>query len=253
MSFLLKDMMLIEANENDIKEQEENLQEIAKQLEEICITQNAAIPKEDFRKVFSKIELALRKLEDATTNKLYLKSNAKIYEFIYKNVKSLKQKYSDFFTNQLIENFAAVEVYFGWKKEIYKASSLIFEIEEIRNKNNELRKAFEIQNAFEKSYKIVAIILQAIEKYSAGAEKEEIERIQHFAENYIADFTPLNTIPVFKKTLNAARAILWEIERQKNQHKNTVESFLGFLKTSPEWVGDDFEECLEYVNEVRRE
>ncbi|MDP5015910.1 MAG: hypothetical protein NWQ43_01125 [Dolichospermum sp.] len=49
-----------------------------------------------------------------------------------------------------------------------------------------------------------------------------------------------------------AQAIL-EIEQQKKQHQNTVESLLDFLKTSPEWVGDDFEECLEYVNQVRRE
>jgi hypothetical protein len=49
-----------------------------------------------------------------------------------------------------------------------------------------------------------------------------------------------------------AQAIL-EIEQQKKQHQNTVESLLDLLKTSPEWAGDDFEECLEYVNQVRRE
>lgn len=38
-----------------------------------------------------------------------------------------------------------------------------------------------------------------------------------------------------------------------NQRENTVESLLNFLQTSPGWVGDDFEECLEYVNEVRRQ
>ncbi|PPJ64358.1 hypothetical protein [Cuspidothrix issatschenkoi] len=49
-----------------------------------------------------------------------------------------------------------------------------------------------------------------------------------------------------------AQAIL-EIEQQKKQHQNTVESLLDFLKTSPAWAGDDFEECLEYVNQVRKE
>ncbi len=49
-----------------------------------------------------------------------------------------------------------------------------------------------------------------------------------------------------------AQAIL-EIEQQKKQHQNTVGSLLDFLKTSPEWAGDDFEECLEYVSQVRRE
>ena len=37
-----------------------------------------------------------------------------------------------------------------------------------------------------------------------------------------------------------AQAIL-EIEQQKKQSQNTVESLLDFLKTSPKWAGDDFE------------
>lgn len=40
---------------------------------------------------------------------------------------------------------------------------------------------------------------------------------------------------------------------ENKQRQNTVESLLNFLQTSPGWVGDDFEECLEYVNEVRRQ
>ena len=80
-----------------------------------------------------------------------------------------------------------------------------------------------------------------------------IEIIEHFAENVIIQITPLNTIAVPRKTLNAAKAILWEIDRYKNQHRNNVESLLDFLKTSPTWTGDDFEECLEYVNQVRKE
>ena len=52
MSFLLEDMILIETNENEIKEQEENLQEIKKQLEEIFRNEHATISKEDFRKSF---------------------------------------------------------------------------------------------------------------------------------------------------------------------------------------------------------
>ncbi|MBD2566464.1 hypothetical protein [Anabaena lutea] len=247
MSFLLEDMMLIETNENEIKEQEENLQEIAKQLEEIFRTENAAIPKEDFRKYFSKIENALRKLEKAKTNKLNSKAKSRIYEEVYKNVKNLKEKYSDFLTNELIEKFAEIEVYFGWKKEIYK---LIFFSEEIVEINKH-----DIKKGSEKLYNIIYTMLQAIEKYTVGATQKEIDIIQHLAENLILyiENKRLNTIPVFRKTLNSAKAILWEIDRQKNQSKNTVESLLDFLKTSPEWVGDDFEECLEYVNEVRRE
>lgn len=97
-------------------------------------------------------------------------------------------------------------------------------------------------------------LISAVEKYSAGATKEELEEIQCFAEHLVREESELlKKISIFRKITNTAKAILWEIDRQKNQHKNTVESLLDFVKTSPGWAGDDFEECLEYVNEVRRE
>ena len=243
MSFLLEDMILIETNENEIKEQEENLQEIKKQLEEIFRNEQATIPKEDFRKPFSKIEIAFKKLENATTNQLSLKDKCKIYEIICKNFKNLQEKYSDFLTDELINDLLEVEAYFGWKKQIYKLKILSEEVREV-NKN-------EINN--KKLYILVSSLLQALEKYSIGATQKEIDAIQYLAEILITEIKLPNSISIFRKILTTAKAILWEIDRYKKQSQNTVESLLDFLKTSPEWAGDDFEECLEYVNQVRRE
>ncbi|BAZ28717.1 hypothetical protein NIES4074_11510 [Cylindrospermum sp. NIES-4074] len=251
MSFLLEDMISIEISENETREQEENLKQIAKQLEEIFLTENSVIPIEVFRKDCSKIAAAIKKLEEAYTKKVNSKAKSRIYEGIYKNIKTIRIKYSDFFTNDLIDKFVEKELYFGWKKEIYKISSLA-EAEDFQEKVIQFNHE-DANKYFEKVYKIVATILQAVEKYSAGATKKELEKIQYFAEHLVEESKLLNKISIFRKITNTAKAILWEIDREKNQHKNTVESLLDFAKTSPGWAGDDFEECLEYVNEVRRE
>ncbi|MDD1416885.1 hypothetical protein MEN41_20375 [Dolichospermum sp. ST_con] len=247
MSFLLEDMILIETNENEIKEQEENLQEIKKQLEEIFRNEHATISKEDFRKSFSKIEIAFKKLEDATTNQLSLKDICKIYEIICKNLKNFQEKYSDFFNNELINNLLEVEAHFGWKKQIYKSKFFSKEMIGFNKNDNDIYKKNE------KLYMVVSSLLEALEKYSIGATQKEIDGIQYLAEILITRIQSPNSISIFRKILTTAKAILWEIDKYKKQSQNTVESLLYFLKTSPKWAGDDFEECLEYVNQVRRE
>jgi hypothetical protein len=32
---------------------------------------------------------------------------------------------------------------------------------------------------------------------------------------------------------------------------STIKSLLNYVETAPSWSGDDFEECLEYINDVR--
>jgi DNA-binding transcriptional regulator YiaG len=245
MSFLLEDMMVIKNTENALKEQEENLLEIKKRLEDIFESKEATISKEDFSKIFSKIEISFEKLENVTTNQGNSKLKYKIYETIYKNVKKIKEKYSDFLTNELINDLWQVEAYFGWEKQIYK---LILFSEDIAEFNHN-----DIQKRMEKLYIAISSILQALENYSISATQQEIDVIQNLAKKLIAEISSSNHISVFKKILTTSKAILWEIEQQRKQPQNTVESLLNFLQTSPGWVGDDFEECLEYVNEVRKQ
>ena len=46
---------------------------------------------------------------------------------------------------------------------------------------------------------------------------------------------------------------LWQLgEPHKQEAKYTIGNLLNWMKTSPPWAGDDFEECLEYVNRVRK-
>ncbi|RCJ40139.1 hypothetical protein A6770_38015 [Nostoc minutum NIES-26] len=49
----------------------------------------------------------------------------------------------------------------------------------------------------------------------------------------------------------AAKATLWELKKLKEEQPN-IQSLLKFIQSSPEWKGDDFEECLDFINEERR-
>jgi hypothetical protein len=51
---------------------------------------------------------------------------------------------------------------------------------------------------------------------------------------------------------NIARGILWQIEDYKKDKKYPVEELLNWLELAPRWAGDDFEECLDYVNQARK-
>ena len=51
---------------------------------------------------------------------------------------------------------------------------------------------------------------------------------------------------------NTARSILWQIDNYEKEKKYSVGDLLNWLETSPGWAGDDFEECLDYVNRTRK-
>ncbi|MCP6760048.1 MAG: hypothetical protein NHB32_15140 [Fischerella sp. CENA71] len=50
---------------------------------------------------------------------------------------------------------------------------------------------------------------------------------------------------------HVAKATLWELQKLKQEQPN-LQSLLNFIQSSPEWKGDDFEECLDFINEERR-
>jgi hypothetical protein len=72
-------------------------------------------------------------------------------------------------------------------------------------------------------------------------------------EENIKEIISQNITPQESEVMLISLASTIKIEKQKKLHQNTVESLLDSLQTSSGWVGDDFEECLEYVNEVRRQ
>ncbi|NEP26124.1 tetratricopeptide repeat protein [Moorena sp. SIO3I6] len=74
----------------------------------------------------------------------------------------------------------------------------------------------------------------------ASALASEQNELPDAAKNYLMDIR------------NTARVILWQIDNYQLSHqKYPVTNLLDWLKTSPTWAGDDFQECLDYVNRVR--
>ncbi|NEP55419.1 MAG: tetratricopeptide repeat protein, partial [Moorea sp. SIO3C2] len=74
----------------------------------------------------------------------------------------------------------------------------------------------------------------------APALESEQHQLPDAAKNYLIDIR------------NTARGILWQLDNYQLSHqKYPVTNLLDWLKTSPTWAGDDFQECLDYVNRVR--
>lgn len=51
---------------------------------------------------------------------------------------------------------------------------------------------------------------------------------------------------------NTARGVLWQLDNYRVEKKHTVGELLNWLDTAHGWAGDDFEECLEYINRTRK-
>ncbi|MFB2935250.1 hypothetical protein ACE1B6_08215 [Aerosakkonemataceae cyanobacterium BLCC-F154] len=70
--------------------------------------------------------------------------------------------------------------------------------------------------------------------------KEDYEKIRHYI--YVSAVTLIWLVEQFEKT----------VETKKEKNRPTIKNILKFLETSEGgWAGDDLEECLEFVNEIR--
>lgn len=78
------------------------------------------------------------------------------------------------------------------------------------------------------------------------------QKLNILKEENLKEIISQNITPQESEAMLISLAYTTKLEKQKKPPQNTVESLLNFLQTSPGWVGDDFEECLEYVNQVRR-
>jgi hypothetical protein len=64
-----------------------------------------------------------------------------------------------------------------------------------------------------------------------------------------------NAIIYFVESVAKAVEDDYELQLYKEAKKladfSTIKSLLNYVETAPSWSGDDFEECLEYINDVR--
>lgn len=104
-------------------------------------------------------------------------------------------------------------------------------------------------------------IAEALEKYIKYFSPQARENARRIANSFLVDptYSPDNYTdqPELKNSMtalkNTARAVLWQIEQYQEKAKHTVGGVFDWLQTSPGWLGDDFDDCLDYVNQVRKE
>lgn len=164
----------------------------------------------------------------------------------------LKTKYSDFLPSGVVRKIEAGGKYVEGLKKLIVAQEYMLQ-------------AFEDKDPVKKDRKLYAGMVklsEVSEQYILYFPEQLIKLIKNIALGVLADPTlqyeqsdisPASDYLTAIK--NTARGVLWQLDNYKKEKKHTVwqanGELLDWLKTAPTWEGDDFEECLEYVNRVR--
>lgn len=119
-----------------------------------------------------------------------------------------------------------------WLQNLY--SSMFYILEMLEDENASLIP----QNALER-IETTSEALSSNKRWREYIKTPQVDENEQNIKNYI------NSIR------HVAKAILWELKKLKEDQPN-VQSLLKFIQSSPEWKGDDFEECLDFINEERR-
>jgi hypothetical protein len=111
---------------------------------------------------------------------------------------------------------------------------------------------------FKNFYAGMIELSEVSEKYIPYFPDHLIETIKNIALSFFAGSTlelleqstiSQEVVDYIAAIKNTARGILWQIDNYKKGKKHPVGELLDWLETAPSWTGDDFEECLEYVNQ----
>ena len=163
--------------------------------------------------------------------------------------KHLKTKYSDFLSNILIKKIEAGEKYVEGIEKLLIAQRYMLQAFDDKD----------LETQASKLYTGMVKLSEVLEQYIPYFPRHLIEIIKNVALGILADpalqpdqlgisQTVVNYLIALK---NTARDVLWQLDNYRKK-KHTVGELLDWLETAPGWAGDDFKECLEYVNEVRK-
>lgn len=162
----------------------------------------------------------------------------------------LKIKYSDFLPSRVVTKLEVEEKYMEGFKKLLIAQMYMLQ-------------AFDEKNLIDQAGKLytgVVKLSEVLEDYISYLPERLIEIIKNIALAFLADPSlqpeqtelPQTAVNYLIALKNTVRGILWQLENYKKEKKYTVGEMLDWLETAPGWTGDDFEECLEYVNRVRK-
>lgn len=216
-------------------------------LERLYESGKAQLPKEKILDDLSKIVEISERIK--STGSLEEKMN--IFFSDYQPLSNqLKTKYSDFLPSRVVRKLEFGERYMeGFKNLLSAHISMIL--------------AFDDQDPVAqigKLYTGMVKVSEVLEQYISYFPEGLIESNRKIALGILADpaFQPaqsgisqavINYLTGLKST---SRGVLWQLDNYKKEKKHTVGELLDWIETAPGWAGDDFEECLEYVNRFRK-
>ena len=164
--------------------------------------------------------------------------------------KQLKTKYSDFLSRRFFKKLEAEEKYLeGLNKLLITQDYMLQACEEQEPVDQagklyggmvKLSEVLEQYIFFFPEWLVEDIKTIALELLAAPAFQPEQPGISQEVVGYLITLK------------HTSRGVLWQIDNYKKEKKHTVGELLNWLETAPSWAGDDFEECLEYVNRTRK-
>lgn len=166
--------------------------------------------------------------------------------------KEMRARYADFLTAELVEKIEGSEACQKASREMLLAQGLM--IHAFHNTEDAAEQAGLLYGGLVK-------ISEALEKYIKYFSPQARENARKTANSFLKDSTynPDNytdqsrTKSYMIALKSTARAVLWQLDRYQEEAKNTVEGILDWIRISPGWSGEDFDDCLDYVNQVRKE
>jgi hypothetical protein len=164
--------------------------------------------------------------------------------------KELRSKYSDFLPTMVIRELEALERYVEGLEELMIAQAYML-------------LGFDDKEPVDQAGKIytgMVKLSEVLEQYIFYFPGRLIEIVKKIPLAILADpgLQPeqpgisQEVVSYLTALKNTSRGVLWQIDNYKKEKKYTVGELLNWLETAPGWVGDDFEECLEYVNRTRK-
>lgn len=162
----------------------------------------------------------------------------------------LNAKYSDFLPTRAVRKLEAGERYIEGFKMLLIAQEYMLQ-------------AFDDKNPVEQAGKLytgMVKLSEVLEQYLSYFPEQLIQVTKNIALAFLADPALQPEQPDISQEVvnyltalkNTTRGVLWQLDNDKKERKHTIGELLDWLETAPGWAGDDFEECLEYVNRVRK-
>lgn len=220
----------------------EEIDRVKHALEKGYELDTAEIPKERFFEDIGRLMIVSDHMKAAEN----LLDKINILQLEYQPLsQEMRTRYADFLTAGTIEELDELEAYPTAMQEMLVAENLM--IHAMRNVEDPIEQANLLYTGLVK-------VSDTVEKYFKYFTPQARENVRRIARSFLDDpaYNPenyrgqTNIESCMIALKNTARAVLWQVDQYQEEAKSTVEGILDWLKTSPGWSGDDFDDCLDY-------